>query len=124
MTTIKQVAVTTPAHVSNLSRYLDDDHVLARESQLIIDEGKWSEQMDATRESFGHNKPGKVGAKCTYGYHQIIAFNPDEIDLNGGKLSKKDCMAYAREWVQTRYPNNEAIWVLHREHCRADNTER
>ena len=57
-------------------------------------------------------------------YHQVIAWNPDEVDLNGGRMSKEDCMEFVRQWVSERYPDQEAVWVLHRERCAADGTER
>ena len=57
-------------------------------------------------------------------YHRVIAFNPDECDLNGGKLSASDCMKYAREYAQKYLPAQECVWVLHKEHCKADGTDR
>lgn len=33
-------------------------------------------------------------------------------------------MAYAREYVEARYPDQEALWVLHKERCKADGTGR
>lgn len=56
--------------------------------------------------------------------HQVIAFNPDECDINGGKMTPARCMEFAREWVEGRYPDQEAVWVLHRERCAADGTRR
>lgn len=109
MTTIKQVAVTSAGHVKNLGKYLNDERALARESQHIIDESRWDKEMDATREAYGHNTPSRIGAKNTFMFHQVIAWNPDEIDINGGKMTKDDCMAFARQWVTERYPNQEAV---------------
>ena len=31
---------------------------------------------------------------------------------------------FAKDWVQARYPAQEALWVLHKEHCAADGTDR
>lgn len=124
MTIIKQVSVTTSAHLKNLGNYLNDERALARESQNLINEKSWDKEMDATREAFGHNEPAREGATNTFMYHQTIAFLPEEIDINGGKLTPDACMAFAREWVETRYPSQEAIWVLHKEHCRVDGTDR
>lgn len=80
--------------------------------------------MDATREAYGHNAPGRAGASTTYMYHQVIGFNPDECSCNGGKMTPQKCMEFAKDWVQTRYPAQEALWVLHKEHCSADGTDR
>lgn len=53
--------------------------------------------MEGTRRMFGHDKPSRhvrdkktgelVQAKNTIMYHQILAFLPDECDINGGKLT-------------------------------------
>jgi hypothetical protein len=124
MTAIKQVAVITAAHAKNLGRYLDDDRALARESQHVVDEGRWEAEMDATRETYGRNSPARAGAANTVMCHQVIAFNPDECDINGGKMTPARCMEFARQWVEGRYPDQEAVWVLHRERCAADGTRR
>lgn len=124
MTAIKTRAVTSAEHVGNLGRHLDDERALLRDSQHIVDDRKWEKEMDATREAYGHNDPSRVGAKVTYMYHQVICFLPEECGCNGGKMTPERCMEFAREWVQTRYPNQEAVWVLHREHCAADGTDR
>lgn len=128
MTAIKQVAVTSGAHLRSLRGYLDRSNerheVLDMDSQHLNDPSCWEREFDRTREAYGHNRPGKAGAKCTFCYHQILAMNPSECDLNGGKLTPADCMAFAREWVERYYPNQEAVWALHREHCAADGTDR
>lgn len=124
MTTIKQVSITTPAHVANLGKYLNDERALARESQHIVNESNWAHEMERTREAYGHNTPARAGKESAFMFHQILAFNPDECSANGGKMTPEKCMEYAREWVSKRYPNQEAIWVLHKEHCKADDTER
>ena len=124
MTVIKQVAITSPAHLSNLGKYLNDERALARDSQHLIDEDRWEREMNATREAYGHNTPARAGAANTYMYHQVIGFNPDECSCNGGKMTPEACMAFAKEWVESRYPSQEALWVLHKEHCSTDGTER
>lgn len=128
MTAIKQVAICSAAHMKSLGGYLDrsnDRHeVLDMDSQHLNDPASWEREFDRTRAAYGHNQAGKAGAKCTYCYHQIIGFNPSECDLNGGRLTSRDCMAFAREWVERYYPNQEAVWALHREHCEADGTDR
>lgn len=127
MTAIKQVAVTSPQHMKSLAGYLDrtsDRHdALDLDSQNLNDPESWSREFDRTREAYGHNAPGRKGAKCTYCYHQIIGFNPDECDVNGGRLTGPDCMAFAKEWVESYYPNQEAAWALHLEHSK-DGTDR
>lgn len=124
MTIIKQVSITSPAHLSNLEKYLNDDRALAKDSQHLINENRWYKEMNETREAYGHNKPARTGAANTYMYHQVIAFNPDECSCNGGKMTPDNCMVFAKEWIEKRYPNQEAIWVLHKEHCAKDNTDR
>lgn len=124
MTAIKQVAVTSAAHAGSLGKYLNDERALMRDSQHIVNEDRWFEEMDSTREAYGHNAPGRVGASTTYMYHQVIGFNPDECSCNGGKMTLERCMEFAKDWVRTRYPAQEAVWVLHKEHCAADGTDR
>lgn len=124
MTVVKQVAVTSAAHVKNLGHYLDDERAVAREGQNLVRESDWQREMDATREAYGHNAPARAGCANTYMYHQVLGFNADECDMNGGRMTPQACMDYAREYVQERYPNQEAVWVLHKEHCKADGTDR
>lgn len=127
MTAIKQVAVTSAQHLKSLAGYLDrssERHdALDIDSQNLNDPDGWAREMDRTREAYGHNDPSRAGCKTTYCYHQIIAFNPDECDVNGGKLTKAGCMGFAREWVERYYPNQEAAWALHLEHSK-DGTDR
>lgn len=124
MTAIKQVSVTSPAHLKSLGGYLNDERALMRGSQNLADETRWADEMDRTREAYGHNSPSRAGASVTYMYHHIIGFNPDECSCNGGPMTPDLCMRFAGEWVGDRYPNHEAVWVLHEEHCAADGTSR
>lgn len=124
MTAVKQKAVTAPRHAENVGHYLDDERALARESQHIVDEDRWAQEMEATRAAYGHDKPARAGHASACMFHQVLAFNPDECSVNGGVMAPKRCMAYAREWVERRYPNQEAVWVLHQEHCKRDGTDR
>lgn len=124
MTAIKQLAVTSSKHASNLARYVNDERALARSSQHIIDEARWGDEMASTREAYGHDKPSREGAANTVMFHQVIAWNPDECDMNGGKMDEAACMRFAQEWVARRYPDQEAVWVLHREHSKGDGTDR
>ena len=128
MTAIKQVSITSPRHLRRLESYLDWDRgkALDHDTQNLLAKdckGIFCE-MDDTREAYGHNRPGKAGAKCTYMQHQVLAFNPDECDLNGGKMTPERCMAYARDYVTARYPEQETLWVLHRESCKGDGRDR
>lgn len=126
MTAAKQTSVTSRKHLARLKTYLDwdRDKALAHDTQNIIDERRWFEEMDETREAFGHNAPGKAGCKCTYMQHQILAFNPDECSCNGGKMTPEKCIEYARDYLRTRYPDYEAVVVVHLERCRGDGTSR
>ena len=124
MTAIKQRAVCSAGHVGNLGKYLNDERALMRGSQHIVDDKRWDKEMERTRAAYGHDRAGRAGAAATYMYHQVIGFNPDECSCNGGKMTPERCMEFAKEWVGKRYPNQEAVWVLHKEHCRADGTDR
>lgn len=126
MTAIKQASVMSREHLQNLKRYFDWDRekVLDHDTQHIIDEDRWFEEMDATREAAGHNRPGKQGARCTYMQHQVIGFNPDECSCNGGPMTPSRCMEYARDYIAKRYPNQEIVIVLHEERCRSDGSAR
>lgn len=124
MTAIKQVSVTTSAHAGNLGKYLNDERALARGSQNLSNEEKWESEMARTRAAYGHDVPSRAGAANTVMYHQVLGFNPDECSCNGGKMTPEKCMEYAKEYVSTRYPNQEAVWVLHQEHCESDGTDR
>ena len=126
MTAIKQVGVTSPRHMANVAKYLspDKEKALAMDGQNLVDVRNWAAEMDATREAYGHNSPSRAGAKVTYGYHQVIAFNPDEAFMQGGPVTVQFAMDFVSEWVRTRYPDYEAVWVAHVETCAADRTER
>ena len=128
MTAIKQVSVKSPRHLKRLESYLDweKEKALDHDTQNLLAEDRKGifREMDATREAYGHNRPGKAGAKTTYMQHQILAFSSDECDVNGGKMTPGLCMRYAREYVAGRYPDCEALIVLHRERCKADGTDR
>lgn len=126
MTAISQTSVCSKRHLANIRAYLDwgRDKAIAHDTLNIIDEGRWFQEMDETREAAGHNAAGKAGARCTYMQHQILAFNPDECSCNGGPMTPERCMAYARDYLLERYPNQECVVVLHREHCESDGTDR
>ena len=138
MTIIKQGGVSSKSHQRNLRAYINDDKkVLLRDSQNMEeckDLKRWASYMERTRRTFGHDKAArrirdrKTGelkeAKNTVLLHQIVAFLPDECDLNGGKLTPEDCMKYARDYVGTYYPNQEVVFALHNEYCKEDKTHR
>ena len=138
MTIIKQSAVTSKSHQKNLRAYINDDRkVLLRDSQHLehcTNIKRWATFMEATRRRYGHDKASRhirdkktgelVEAKNTIMYHQILAFLPDECDINGGRLTPEDCMRYAKEYVAKYYPNQEVVFALHNEYCREDKTHR
>ena len=124
MTAIKQVSIASESHAKSLAGYLNDERALARDSQNLVNDSQWDKEMAHTREAYGHDKPSREGAQNRIMYHRIIAFNPDECSLNGGKMTPERCMAYAREYVERYLPDHECVWVLHQEHCRADGTDR
>lgn len=133
MTIIKQTSVSSSRHQKNLRNYINNDKkVLLRDSQnmeLCPDLKRWAWFMAKTREGFGHDKASRKGrdgkmAKNTILYHQILGFNPDECDLNGGSLRPEDCMRYAKEYIATYYPHQQVVMALHNEFCKADGTHR
>lgn len=124
MTVIKQKAVCTAGHAKNLRNYINDPKALLRSFQNIRSPQRWAFEMDRTRKAFGHNKPARSGTKNTIQYHQILAFNPDECDMNGGKMTPELCIRYAEEYAQKRYPNCQIAFALHKESCKADKTSR
>lgn len=138
MTIIKQTGVQSNGHMKNLRGYINDDRkVLVRDSFNMdgcTDPKRWSHHMWMTREMYGHNQSArrvrdkKTGelkdAKNTVLYHQILGFNPDECDINGGKLTPEDCMRYAKEYVGKYYPNQQVVMALHNEYCKEDKTHR
>lgn len=126
MTAVKQVSVCSERHLRNIKAYLDwnRDKVLAHDTQNIISEDRWFEEMHATRAQLDHNRAGKAGARCTYMQHVTLNFNPDECSCNGGKMTPELCMDYARDYIQARYPDHECVIVLHQEHCKSDGTDR
>ena len=138
LTIVKQRAVTGKGHQRNLRSYINDERkVLLRDCQNMDgcpDIKRWAYFMERTREAFGHNEAARrvrdketgklVEAKNTIMYHQILAFLPDECDINGGKLTPEDCMRYAKEYAKTYYPNQQVVFALHNEYCKADKTHR
>ena len=138
MTIIKQRAVTDKGHQKNLRAYINDDRkVLARDSQNMKgckDLKRWAWHMEKTRERYGHNKASRkvrdkktgkmVAARNTIMYHQILGFLPDECSCNGGKLTPEDCMRYAKEYAQKHYQNQQVVFAVHDEYCKADKTHR
>lgn len=134
MTIIKQVTIKGgSSHQKNLRNYINNDEkVLLRESQNMdncLNLKMWASYMSQTREMFGHNQSARKGkdgkpAKNAILLHQILGFNPDECDINGGKLSPQACMKYAQEYAATYYPNHEIVFALHNEYCKEDKTHR
>ena len=138
MTIIKQTGVQSSGHMKNLRGYINDDRKVILRDSLNMDgctnPKRWAHHMWMTREAYGHNKAArrvrdkKTGelkeAKNTILFHQILGFNPDECDLNGGRLSPEECMRYAKEYVGKHYPNQQIVMALHNEYCKADKTHR
>lgn len=120
MTVVKQTGVHSARHSKSLERYLDwgRDKVEGHGTQHLVRDGSAKEcirEMDDTRRAYGHDRPGKAGAKATLAYHQILSWLPEECSMNGGPMTAERCLEYARRYVEVRYPNVEAFWVLHRE---------
>ena len=138
MTIIKQRAVTEKGHQKNLRAYINDDRkVLLRGSQNMehcTNIKRWASFMEATRRRYGHDKASRhirdkktgkmVEARNTIMFHQILAFLPEECDLNGGRLTPEDCLRYAKEYAAKFYPHQEVVFAVHNEYCKADKTHR
>lgn len=137
MTIIKQTAVSSDTHVKNLRAYINDDtKVLLRSQQNLKDTydlKNWASQMQRTQKRCKHTSARKhrdketgelVESKNTTMYHQILAFLPEECDMNGGTLTPQKCLDYAQQYVQTYYPDLEIVMALHNEYCAADGTNR
>lgn len=138
MTVIKQQSVTESGHQKHLRDYINNDRkVLLRDEQNMSachDLKQWASYMSRTREHYGHNKSARkirdketgelVDAKNTILYHQVLAFLPDECDVNGGRLKPEDCMRFAKEYASRYYPNQQIVFALHKEHCKEDHTYR
>lgn len=124
MTAIKQVSIMSAAHAKSLGRYLNDERALARDSQNLINDKNWELEMARTRKAYGHDKPSRSGTQSRIMIHRILGFNPDECSMNSGPMTPEKCMNYAKEYVSSYLPDYECVWVLHREHCDADSTDR
>lgn len=124
MTIIKQKGVSNERHARNLRNYINSDKALLRDSQNILNAKRWYREMDETRKIAGHDKAARKGARNVTMYHQILAFLPEEADMNGGDMTPNKCMKYAKKYAQARYPDYQVVFALHRERCNADGTER
>lgn len=138
ITIIKQTGVSSKSHQKNLRAYINDDRkVLLRGSQNMehcTNIKRWATFMEATRHRFGHDRSSRhirdkktgelVEARNTIMFHQILAFLPEECDLNGGRLAPEDCLRYAKEYAATYYPHQEVVFAVHNEYCKADRTHR
>ena len=138
MTVIKQQSVTESSHQKHLRDYINNaKKVLLRDEQNMTgchDLKQWASFMSRTRDRYGHNKSARksrdketgkiIEAKNTILYHQVLAFLPDECDVNGGRLKPEDCMRFAKEYASRYYPNQQIVFALHKEHCKEDHTYR
>ena len=115
MTIIKQKSVISERHAANVRAYLNDKDAVLRDTWNLSSQKNWFAEMDRTREKFGHNKPLRNGTKSALLWHQILAFLPEECSCNGGEMTPELCMEYAKEWVCTRYPNQQVAFALHEE---------
>lgn len=104
MTIVKTKGVHSAKHAANVAAYLDDPRAIMREGHNIIDPDRWADEMAKTRAAYHHDSGQLM-------LHQVLAINADDY----GKLTPEDCMAYARDWLAERYPDQEAVIVLHDE---------
>lgn len=115
MTIIKQKAVASERHAKNVREYINGKDAVLRDSWNITHPEHWFAEMARTREKFGHDKAARGGKKNTIIWHQVLAFLPEECSCNGGKMSPQACMAYAKQWLQTHYPDQQVQLALHEE---------
>lgn len=107
MTVVKTKGVKSARHAAALRAYLDDERAVARVGHNLVDPARWEAEMRRTRRAFG-----KEGGQLML--HQVLAFNPDDTN----RLTPASCVEFALSWLSERYPNNEAIVVLHEERGR------
>lgn len=125
MTIVKTAGVCSARHARNLRAYIEGKDALVRETVNVIEEDRAFEEMAETRRLAGHDRPSRKGAQNTIMLHFVLAFLPEEADVNGGPMAPGACMAYAREFMARRgYNEHQAVLALHREHCDADCTDR
>ncbi len=123
MTAVKTITICNAKHAANFAAYIKDDRAIARSSQQIANEDRFEEEMAKTRAAYGHDRPSRAGAKCPIYVTQVLGFNPDECQ-KGGPVTPAVAMSYVGDYISERYANQEAVWVIHREHCAADGTDR
>lgn len=140
MTIIRQWAVTNSTRKDMLKLMSEDGRILIRGEQLLPSLGtdlvnwdKWDFLMEDTRKSFGHDKASRrvrdkeTGemrpARNTIMYHQILSFLADDCDINGGKLTPEECMAYAKEYIEKYYPTHEVVYAVLKDRYASDGIE-
>lgn len=118
MTIVSQKAVASAKHARKLKDYIEGKDALLRDCINVFEPHRAFEEMAETRRAAGHNRPSRRGAANTVMLHQVLAFLPEEADMNGGPLSPEDCMRYAREYASRRgYDAHQVVLALHEERC-------
>ncbi|WP_162457451.1 relaxase/mobilization nuclease domain-containing protein [Gordonibacter urolithinfaciens] len=125
MTIVSQKAVASAKHARKLKDYIEGKDALLRDCINVFEPHRAFEEMAETRRAAGHDRPSRRGAANTVMLHQVLAFLPEEADVNGGPLSPEDCMRYAREYASRRgYDAHQVVLALHEERCEEDGTSR
>lgn len=125
MTIVSQKAVASAKHARKLKDYIEGKDALLRDCINVFEPHRAFEEMAETRRAAGHDRPSRRGAANTVMLHQVLAFLPEEADMNGGPLSPEDCMRYAREYASRRgYDAHQVVLALHEERCEEDGTSR
>lgn len=118
MTIVSQKAVASAKHARKLKDYIEGKDALLRDCINVFEPHRAFEEMAETRRAAGHDRPSRRGAANTVMLHQVLAFLPEEADMNGGPLSPEDCMRYAREYASRRgYDAHQVVLALHEERC-------
>jgi len=124
MSILTNKGVTSGAYQKNVEKYINCDTAILRDYQNLHRFEGWEKKMWREREMFGHNTVSRQGAKNTVLYHQILAFNPDDCDLNGGGITPEKCMEIAKDCIGNYYKSHQAVFVLHKESCESSGSDR
>lgn len=81
MTAIKQTSVCSKKHLSRLKGYLswDREKALAHDTQNIIDEERWFQEMSDTRKAMGHDRPERPVPSAPTCSTRYSGFSPTSV---------------------------------------------
>ena len=87
MTAIKQTSVCSEKHLSRLKDYLswDRDKALAHDTQNIISEERWFQEMADTRKAMGHTSRGRRGRSAPTCSIRYLVSSPTSATSTAGR---------------------------------------